>query len=78
MQLLFQSFDNLTKSKKEKLSLLLENYTSFSTNFEIMKLNVYQDLYHSYLKENPVIPNFPQGVMSIYRTIKMLDANHEC
>jgi len=78
LQALFQSFDNLTKSKKEKLSLLLENYKSFYTNFEIMKLNVYQDLYHSYLKENPVIPNFPQGVMSIYRTIKMLDANQEC
>ena len=75
---LFQSFDNLTKSKKEKLDLLLENYSTFSTNFEIMKLNVYDNLSYPFLPENPVVPNFPPSIMSIYRTIKMLDSNQEC
>jgi 5'-3' exonuclease len=78
LQALFLSFDNLTKSKKEKLNLLLENYHSFSTNFEIMKLNVHTDLNYPFLKENPIIPNFPSGVMGVFKTIKLLDANQEC
>ena len=79
LQNLFNSenYQNLSKSKKNNLASLLENYSAFSTNFEIMKLNVYNDLDHPYLKENPVIPNFPQGVMSVFRTIKMLDSNVE-
>ena len=72
---LFLSFSDLTKSKKEKLDLLLENYESFRKNFEIMKLNVYTDVYQPFLPETPVIPNFPQGVMSVYRTIKLLDGS---
>lgn len=69
-----ESYKDLTTSKKEKLKSLLDNYSLFSTNFEIMKLDVHTYLDHPYLKENPVIPNFPQGVMSIFRTIKMLDS----
>ena len=71
------SYSDLTTTKKGKLQSLLENYSLLSTNFEIMKLNVHTDLDHPYLKENPVIPNFPQGIMSVFRTIKMLDANPE-
>lgn len=73
LQDLFLSFDNLTQSKTEKLNLLLENYNMFKSNFEIMKLDVHEDLDYPYLKENPIIPNFPSGIMSIYRNIKLLD-----
>lgn len=61
-------------SKKEKLNLLLQVYNKFKTNFEIMKLSVYNDVFHSYQKENPVIPNFPFDIIGIFRTIKLLDA----
>ena len=71
------SYKDLSSARKNNIKALLENYTSFSTNFEIMKLNVYDDLDHSYLRENPIIPNFPQGVMSVFRTIKILDAQKE-
>ena len=71
------SYSDLTSTKKGKLQSLLENYSSLSTNFEIIKLNVHTDLDYPYLKENSVIPNFPQGVMSVFRTIKMLDSNSE-
>lgn len=70
---LFLSLSDLTKSKKTKLNHLLENYDMLKSNFEIMKLNVHTDIDYPYLKENPILPNFPQGVMSIYRTIKVLD-----
>lgn len=70
---LFNSFDKLTQSKKDKLNALLESYDLFRSNFTIMKLDVHTDLNYPYLKENPVIPNFPQGVMSVFKTIKLLD-----
>ena len=70
---LFLSLSDLTKSKKTKLNHLLENYDMLKSNFEIMKLNVHTDIDYPYLKENPILPNFPQGIMSIYRTIKALD-----
>jgi 5'-3' exonuclease len=70
---LFDSFDKLTQSKKDKLNTLLESYDLFRSNFTIMKLDVHTDLNYPYLKENPVIPNFPQGVMNVFKTIKMLD-----
>jgi DNA polymerase-1 len=72
---LFNSFKDLTQSKKEKLHLLLENYNSFKTNFEIMKLNVHTDLDYPYLKESTILPNFPPSVMGIFKTIKQLDAD---
>lgn len=74
---LLDSLDDLTKAKKEKIKLLIENYNMFKSNFEIMKLNVYTDLDYPYLRSNPVIPNFPQGIMSIYRTIKQLDSENK-
>lgn len=70
-------YKDLSSARKNNLKALLENYTSFSTNFEIMKLNVHEDLDYPYLSETPVIPNFPQGVMSVFRTIKILDAQKE-
>ena len=58
---------------KDKLNALLDSYDSFHSNFTIMKLDVHTDLNYPYLKENPVIPNFPQGIMSVFKTIKLLD-----
>ena len=75
---LFSSFKDITASKKDKLNLLLENYDLFKSNFEIMKLSVYKDVFYSYLKDgNQVIPNFPPVVMSIYRSIRVLDSSKD-
>lgn len=78
LQDLFQSFTGLTKPKQDRLNQLLDNYQVFKTNFEIMKLDVHTDLDYPYLKENPPLPDFPSGVMGIYKTIKLLDADKEC
>lgn len=75
MDVFIDSIPKLTKSKKEKLASLLENYSTFSINFEIMKLNVHTDLSYPFLGDISVLPNFPQEIMSIYRVIKMLDSN---
>lgn len=73
LQQLLNGLKDLTKIKKDKIKLLIENYDMFKSNFEIMKLNVHTDLDYPYLKENPVLQSFPSGIMAIYRNIKMLD-----
>ena len=74
LQQLLDGLKDLTKTKKDKIKLLIENYDMFKSNFEIMKLDVHTDLDFPYLKENPVLQSFPPGVMTVYRNIKMLDA----
>lgn len=70
---LINEFGDLTTSKRDKINKLIENYKMFKSNFDIMKLNVYTDLDYPYLRCDPVIPSFPQDILSIYRTIKQLD-----
>lgn len=75
LESLFSSFTGLTSSKKNHLNSLLENYSKFSSNFRIMKLEVHEDLEYDFLGDNPIIPNFPQSIMAIYKTIKILDSS---
>lgn len=67
-------FKDITENKKAKLQSLINNYSAFQTNFEIMKLSVYEDLSHPFFIDNPPVPRFPDGVMALCKSIKVLDS----
>ena len=67
-------FDDASVSKLSKLYALIAQYDSFKTNFMIMKLDVYQDVFHPYLDDTPVIPNFPSSVIAMFKVLRDIDA----
>lgn len=64
----------LSEARLKSIDRLIDNYNLFKSNFEIMKLSVHTDLDYSYLKDNPLLPNFPSDILGIYRIIKVLDS----